>query len=97
MFKNAAASAYTEKVVRKACAIPNDCELASLFTLIDRIKRNETMTNARQSVVYRTVMERLKTYWVRFLFFFINRQFSIRVRSRQTNIASHIYSSHGNI
>ncbi len=50
--------------MKRACHIPSDSELASLFTLINRIKRDEIVTNANNGIVYRTMMERLKTYWV---------------------------------
>jgi len=63
-FKSANASIYTENVLESACSIPSDSELGSLFTLINRIKQNECITNAKNSVVYRTSMDRLKTYWV---------------------------------
>ena len=55
---------YTENVLKRACHVPSDSELASLFALIHRIKHDETLTNANNGVIYRTVMERLKTYWV---------------------------------
>jgi hypothetical protein len=55
---------YTENVLKQACHVPSDSELASLFTLINRIKRDETVTNANNGIVYRTMMERLKIYWV---------------------------------
>ncbi|CAF1356153.1 unnamed protein product [Adineta steineri] len=61
--QSANASIYTKNVLKQACSIPSDSELASLFTLINRIKADETITNANNGVVYRTVMERLKTYW----------------------------------
>jgi hypothetical protein len=32
---------------------------------MNRIKRDETASNATNGVVFRTLMERLKTYWVR--------------------------------
>jgi hypothetical protein len=35
-----------------------------LFSLMNRIKRDETITNANNGIVYRTMMDRLKTYWV---------------------------------
>ena len=54
-----------ERVLREACHVPSDSELASLFALIDRMKRDRTLTNANHGIVHRTVMERLKTYWVR--------------------------------
>ena len=62
--QSAAASIYTENVLRKACDIPSDSELASLFKLIDRIKRDETITNANSGLVYRTINDRLKNYSV---------------------------------
>ena len=53
-----------ERVLREACHVPSDSELASLFALIDRMKRDRTLTNANNGIVYRAMMERLKTYWV---------------------------------
>ena len=50
--------------MKRACHVPGDSELAALFTLMNRIKRNEILTNANNGIVYRTMMERLKTYWV---------------------------------
>lgn len=64
LIQSANASIYTENVLKRACSVPSDSELASLFTLINRIKRDETITNANNGIVYRTMMERLKTYWV---------------------------------
>jgi len=61
---------YTENVLKQACHVPSDSELASLFTLINRIKRDETVTNANNGIVYRTMMERLKIYWVSCFCFF---------------------------
>ncbi|CAF3399137.1 unnamed protein product [Rotaria socialis] len=61
--QNASASIYAETILKRACHIPSDSELASLFTLISRIKQNNTITNANNGVIYRTMMERLKAYW----------------------------------
>ncbi|CAF4031131.1 unnamed protein product, partial [Rotaria sp. Silwood2] len=61
--QNASASIYTETILKRACHIPSDSELASLFILINRIKQDETITNANNSIIYRTMMDRLKTYW----------------------------------
>ena len=56
---------YTERVLKRACQSPSDSELASLFTLLNRIKRDETLTNANNGIVHRALMERLKSCWVR--------------------------------
>ncbi|CAF0762870.1 unnamed protein product [Rotaria sordida] len=61
--QNASASIYTENILKRACHIPSDSELASLFILINRMKQNETITNANNGIIYRIIMERLKTYW----------------------------------
>ncbi|CAF5026576.1 unnamed protein product, partial [Rotaria sp. Silwood1] len=62
--QNASASIYTENILKRACHITSDSELASLFILINRIKQDETITNANNGIIYRTMMDRLKTYWV---------------------------------
>ncbi|CAF4722909.1 unnamed protein product [Rotaria sp. Silwood1] len=61
--QNASASIYTENILKRACHITSDSELASLFILINRIKQDETITNANNGIIYRTMMDRLKTYW----------------------------------
>ncbi|UJR28166.1 hypothetical protein I4U23_009420 [Adineta vaga] len=61
--QNANASIYTKNVLKRACYVPSDSELASLFILMNRIKRDETVSNANNSIAYRAVMERLRTYW----------------------------------
>ncbi|CAF3919870.1 unnamed protein product, partial [Rotaria magnacalcarata] len=61
--QNASASIYAENILKRACHIPSDSELASLFTLINRIKQDETITNANNGVIYKAMMERLKAYW----------------------------------
>ena len=56
---------HTERVLKRACQSPSDSELASLFILINRIKRDETLTNGNNGIVYRAMMERLKSCWVK--------------------------------